>query len=268
MAVVVRLHPSALQSTSRKEACRICVVHIDLGPARGHPPPRPWSRPLQDRAVSRVARGGPRAAAGAADACRRDALRPGRPPPHHRRPRRGSRAHRGGGSGLLRTTTTGAARPPLPHPHGCSPARSAGDPWARSRRSARALRVGVVAPALEAETTSWVQLPPGPLVAGRSGPVIGHQRFEPATGSHAHDRDDTPRLRAGACRLSHPYSDRCGFESRPGPRGPGSSTVEQLPVCTPDRSLDQDHPPAGRSGAVIRESARPGREVRVRVPPS
>ena len=115
MAVVVRLHPSALQSTARKEACRICVVHIDLGPARGHPPPRPWSRPRQDRAVSRVARGGPRAAAGAADACRRDALRPGRPPPHHRRPRRGSRADRGGGSRLRRTTTAGAARPPLPH---------------------------------------------------------------------------------------------------------------------------------------------------------
>ena len=146
-----------------------------------------------------------------------------------------------------------------------------GDAWARSRRSARALRVGVVAPALEAETTSWVQLPPGPLVAGRSGPVIWTpRRFEPAIRiARTRPRRDTPRLRAGACRLSHPYSDRCGFEPRPGPRGTGSSSGRA--VCRSARTRLQPRPTIRLRAGVERLSGRApglGREVRVRVPPS
>ena len=109
LAVVVRLHPSALDPTAREEAFRTCAVHIDMDPARGHSPPRPRSRPHEDRAVPRLARGGPRGAAGAPDTRGRGSLRPGRPPPDHRGPHRGSRAHRGGGSRFLTTTTGGGA---------------------------------------------------------------------------------------------------------------------------------------------------------------
>jgi len=72
-----------------------------MDPARGHSPPWPRSRRHEDRAVPRLARGGPQGAAGAPDTRRRGSLRPGRPPPDHRRPHRGSRADRGGGPRVL-----------------------------------------------------------------------------------------------------------------------------------------------------------------------
>ena len=109
-AVVVRLHPSALDWTAEKEGCRTCsVAHNDMGPARRHS--LPWSRPRpgEDRAVPHVARGGTRATAGAPGACRRDPVRPGRPTPHHGRAGRRSRGDRGGGAADL-TSTAGAAR--------------------------------------------------------------------------------------------------------------------------------------------------------------
>ena len=78
-----------------------------------------------------------------------------------------------------------------------------------------------------------MQLPPGPSRRGPERPgYLETRRFDPASGSHEHDRDEHER----GCGPEHAgyrisQRDRCGFESRPGPKGPGSSTVEQLPVC-------------------------------------
>ena len=71
-------------------------------------------------------------------------------------------------------------------------------------------------------------------ISSRAGAarLSGTRRFESVPGRATHDRDETPR----GCGPEHagyriPQRDRCGFESRPGPGGPGSSTAEQLPVC-------------------------------------
>ena len=271
MAVVVRLHPSALESTARKEACRRCVVHIDLGPARGRPPPRPWSRPHEDRALPRVARGGSRAAAGAPDACRRDVPRPGRPPPDHRRPRCGPRADRSGRSRFLEDHCGGGGRRSRTTDR---PDHAAGDARAPIRSSARAPRVGVVAPATKRGDDIVGATPTGSIssragAARLSGDKAVRSRVRIA---RTRPRRARTRLRAGACRLSHEQRQvRVRIPSRS--ERPGSSTVEQLPVCVTTTAASSRNAPAltGLRAGVERLSGRApglGREARVRVPPS
>jgi hypothetical protein len=120
------------------------------------------------------------------------------------------------------------------------PARS-GRAWARSRRSARALRAGVVAPVNVPEVIVGAT-PTGSTRRGpeRSGYLVT-RRFDSVTGSQVHDRDETIEAAGRSMPVIASEATGCGFDSRSGPDGPGSSTVEQLPVCM-TMTAAFDHP--------------------------
>ena len=165
-------------------------------------------------------------------------------------------------------TTAGAARPPLPHddprPGRMGPCRS----------SARAPRVGVVAPAWNAGTHRGCNSHRVHLVAGRSGPVIWRQGGSIPRPDRTNTTATSTNEAAGRSMPVIASHNATGAGSNPVPvrEARVAQRLEQLPVCiTTTAASPRNAQHTGLRAGVERLSGRApglGREARVRVPPS